>query len=63
VKLDEERPGWRQTSILLIDNAPYHKSDQMLNYFEDEQLPILYTGPHSYDAAPIELLFSALKSV
>ena len=25
-------------------------------------MPIMFTGPHSYDASPIELFFAALKS-
>ena len=62
-KLDKERPGWRRSTILLIDNAPYHTSEQVFQFYKSEKLPIMFTGPHSYDAAPIELLFASLKSV
>ena len=62
IRLDSERKGWRKHTIFLIDNAPYHKSESLMTYFKDMQLPIMFTGPHSYDAVPIELLFSAIKA-
>ena len=62
-KLDSERPGWRNTSYILLDNAPYHKSAASLKLFEDLLVPVIYTGPHSYDASPVELFFAAFKAV
>ena len=29
---------------------------------EGLRIPILFTGPHSYDAVPAELLFAAFKA-
>ena len=48
--------------MILLDNAPYHTSDSTINLMQGLQIPIIFTGPHSYDAAPIELLFAAFKS-
>ena len=45
-----------------MDGAPYHQSVAMLEFYEEHQVPIMFTGPHSYDASPIELFFAAFKS-
>ena len=34
-KLDDSRPGWRRNHIILIDNAAYHRSAEMLQFFEE----------------------------
>ena len=63
LKLDKERINWRANTIILLDNAPYHNSQSSLKMFEDFNIPIMFTAPHSYDAAACELWFAALKSV
>jgi transposase len=60
-RLDRERPEWRTDTILLFDNAPYHVCDATLKIFEKLRMPLLFTGPHSFDAAPAELMFAAFK--
>ena len=47
--------------MILIDNAPYHTGDEIRDYLHKMQIPIIYSGPYSYSAAPIETLFSFLK--
>ena len=47
--------------MVLLDNAPYHTAPGILNVFEALRIPVLFTGPHSYDAAPCELFFAAFK--
>ena len=49
-KLDVLRPGWKKNHVLLLDNASWHRSKKVQKYFEDHQLPIMYTGSYSYDA-------------
>ena len=61
-KLDAERPGWRENTIILLDNAPYHSDKATLKLLAGLQVPVCYTGTHSYDACPAELLFAAFKS-
>ena len=61
-RLDSEDPEWRDNTVILVDNAPYHTSESTINLMEGHRIPMLFTGPHSYDAAPIELLFAAFKS-
>ena len=46
---------------MIWDNAPYHKSKDALKMLERLRVPIMYTGPYSYDAAPCELFFAAFK--
>lgn len=47
--------------MILHDNAPYAKSESTLELMKGLKIPVLFTGPHSYDGAPIELLFAAFK--
>ena len=61
-KLDSERADWRKNTVLLLDNAPYHTSPATLRVLEKQKVPVLFTGPHSYDAAPCELFFAHFKS-
>ena len=62
-KLDGQRPGWRLNTVILCDGATYHTCASTLNLLRDLGVPVIFTGPHSYDASPIELWFSALKAV
>ena len=59
--LDEERPGWRQNTLLMLDNAPYHSNPATLAVMEKLKIPVIYTGPHSFDASPCETFFAHFK--
>lgn len=61
LKLDQEDFNWRDNTVLLLDNAPYHSSESSIELMEGLNIPVLFTGPHSYDGAPVELLFAAFK--
>ena len=61
-ELEKEDPDWRSQSIFLLDGARYHTSEEMRDYLKKMQVDVIYSGPYSYSAAPIELLFSALKN-
>lgn len=61
-KLDQEDANWRDGTIILIDNAPYHTSESTVELMSGLSIPVMYTAPHSYDSAPVELLFAAFKS-
>ena len=60
-RLDQDSPGWQDDTIFLWDNAPYHSSVETMNVIEKLGLQIIFSGPYSYSAAPIETLFSHLK--
>ena len=59
--LDRERTNWRTDTVVLLDNAPYHTAPATLKVFQDLNIPVMFTGPHSYDAAPCELFFAHFK--
>ena len=47
--------------MFLLDNARWHASAEILEYFQKMEVEVIFSGPYSYSAASIELLFSALK--
>ena len=59
--LDSETPGWQEDTVFLWDNASYHSSTETRAVVKCLGLKIMYSGPYSYSAAPIELLFGSLK--
>ena len=61
VQLDRDKPGWEEDSLILLDNAPYHTGQEIRAYFKKMQVPIMYSAPYLYSAAPIETLFGHLK--
>ena len=46
---------------MVLDNASYHATTNTLKVLEALEIPVMFTGPHSYDAAPCELFFAAFK--
>ena len=47
---------------MLLDNASYHVSNSAFEIYKKFKIKTIFTGPYSYDAAPIELLFAAFKA-
>ena len=62
MQLDFDRPQWRTDTVFLLDGASYHISDEVQRQLSDLKIPVIFTGPYSYDVCPIELFFSQLKS-
>ncbi len=62
IKLTTERPGWKEDTVILIDNAKYHSAGLTREYFAHHGIRIMFTGPYSYSGSPVELYFAALKS-
>ena len=60
-ELDRGSPGWQENTTILLDNAAWHTNAVMRQRLARLSLPIIYTGPYSYAAAPAELVFAALK--
>ena len=44
--LDSIRPNWRSNTILMVDNAPYHRSKLIMSKYEQLKVPILFLGPY-----------------
>ena len=60
-RLDRTRPQWRKDTVIFVDGAKYHQSKEFLAVAAELQLPYMLLGPHSYDAAPCELVFAHFK--
>ena len=59
--LDKEMPSWRDDVVLLLDGARYHTGSGIREYMRKMELSVIWLGPYSYDAAPIEKVFGILK--
>jgi hypothetical protein len=60
-QLDKSHPGWRENTVILMDNVGFHKTDVVKDALVELKVPVLYCAPGSYDAIPCELLFSRIK--
>lgn len=54
--------SWKYNSLIMIDNAQYHRGVLTREYFESKDLQVLYLGPYHFKMAPVEMFFSYLKS-
>ena len=61
-QLDKRDLNWRKTHVFLVDGASYHQANSTFNTLRDLRIPIMLLSPFSYDAAPIEKIFNAIKS-
>ena len=59
--LDDEYADWRDNTVILLDNATYHWSQDSRYVFYKLGLQVVYSGAYSFSAAPVETLFSHLK--
>ncbi|KEJ83017.1 hypothetical protein OXYTRIMIC_233 [Oxytricha trifallax] len=57
-KLD---PWWYTKYLIIVDNAPYHKSSVTIDAIRKMRLPILFLGPYQFDLAPVEQVFRCIK--
>ena len=44
--LDDTKPYWRSNTIIMIDNAPYHRSKLNMSKYELLKIPIMFLGPY-----------------
>jgi transposase len=61
-QLSLESPNWRSESVILLDNASWHKSEATRAFLRRLQVPVMFSAQYSYSAASIELLFGGLKT-
>ena len=60
-QLDAEEANWRDNTVILLDNAAYHKSLETRAAIKKLGIKTIYSGPYSYISAPIEKYFGLLK--
>jgi hypothetical protein len=44
-----------------MDNSPCHRNPTVHEYIKKEKLPVLFTGPASFDIVGNEYLFASIK--
>lgn len=59
--LDSINPSWRDSTVIMMDNAPYHKGYSFRAAMRSLSVPIAYLGPYQFRMAPVELCFGHLK--
>ena len=60
--LDKESPDWRRSAIVMIDNAPYHRSKETREFITRALVPHMFLGPYQFTMAPVEKFFAFIKA-
>ena len=60
-QLAKEDAGYRQKTVILMDNATYHRSKETQAYFDKFGVKLMLSGPYAYAGAPCELFFAYFK--
>ena len=59
--LDKMNPGFRETSILVMDNAAYNNCPETKQWMAKLGLPVAFLGPYMYSGCTAEYLFAYMK--
>ena len=59
--LDSEDPDWRNSSVLVLDGASIHRSEETCRAMAALKIPVMIAGPYGFDGSPCEKLFAQLK--
>ena len=59
--LDTEDQDWRENTILVLDGASIHRSEETRRAMTALRIPVMIAGPYGFDGSPAEKLFSLLK--
>lgn len=54
-------PRLKQNSVIILDNASYHRSQQLIDLFASHNCVLLFLPPYSPDLNPIEKLWGTIK--
>lgn len=44
--LDRERPNWRRDTLITLDGARYHRTDEIVKLFTTLDIPVAMLGPY-----------------
>jgi len=61
LQLDSEDPDWRDDTLLLLDGAKTHRSEETRRALAALRVPAIIAGPYGFDGSPVEKLFALLK--
>ena len=59
--LDTNEPSWKHNTIILLDNASYHKTPAVRDFFRIKGVKLMYSAPYSFRAVPVERFFALVK--
>ena len=59
--LSAEQSNWRDDTYWLLDNATYHRSQDVREHLRQLGVKVVLSGQYAYAAAPVELFFSYYK--
>ena len=59
--LDYEDAGWRSRTVIMMDNANYHRGVPVRELMRTLHMPVLFMGPYHFRMAPIEMVFNFIK--
>lgn len=59
--LTSESKDWRENTYWLLDNAPYHRSQDVREHLLRLGVKVILSGQYAYAAAPVERFFSYYK--
>lgn len=62
IDLDGEDPDWRENTLLVLDGASIHRSEEACRAMSALQIPAMIAGPYGFDGSPCEKLFALLKA-
>ena len=54
-------PVFPKNAILILDNARYHKTKDVLKTFKEENIDVLFLPPYSPELNPIEKYWANMK--
>ena len=61
-KLDQERPNWRDDTILLVDGAKMHSTEMVEGIYKKLKIPIMIAPPYSWNLVPTEKWHALFKA-
>ena len=61
-KLDEDRPGWREDTIWLVDGAKMHTTEVVKAIYQKLKIPIMVAPPYSWNLVAVEKWHALFKS-
>ena len=60
-KLDEDRPNWRDDTILLVDGAKMHSTELVQQIYQKLKVPIMIAPPYAWNLVATESFHSLFK--
>jgi len=60
--LDKRDADWRLRTVLIMDNAVFHRGQIIMPLYQALKVPVLFLGPYHFRMAQVEMAFNHVKS-